>query len=350
MARRFLTSIDLVQNELQNARLQNLAAAPASPVGGQVYFDTVANFQLTWNGSAWINPLSRSAHTGTQASATISDLAATVQSYPLSAFAAPAANVGMAGYKLTGLPQPTTAGDSAEYAWVVGQIQSAAAGIASKPPVAAVAITNNALSGLGAIDGYTPGSGDRILCTGQTSATQNGVYVAAAGAWARTTTDGPAPGELEPGAMWLVLNGTVNAGTQWRVTTTGTITIGTTPISIVQFGVASIYSAGYGLTLTLTSFALNAKAGGGLVADATGAYVDTTVVARKYSATIGDGSSTSIVVTHALGTQDIHVTVRQAGTPYGIVECDMSATSTSTCTLAFAVAPASNAYRVTVIG
>ena len=40
---KYLSNIDLSQNELQNAVIQKLAAAPSNPKIGQIYYNTTTN-------------------------------------------------------------------------------------------------------------------------------------------------------------------------------------------------------------------------------------------------------------------------------------------------------------------
>lgn len=70
---------------------------------------------------------------------------------------------------------------------------------------------------------------------------------------------------------------------------------------------------------------------------------------EKVAINVGNGAATSFAITHNLGTRDVIVNVYDNAT-YDTVEVDVVRTDTNTVTVSFAVAPASNAYRVVIIG
>lgn len=287
----------------------------------------------------------------------------------LNALAQPTAAVNMGGQKITNGADPTSSTDFATKQYV----DAAAVGIDFKPSVKAATTaalaTNtyaNGASGVGATltcntnvvlaaqDGYTPLLGDRLLVKNEATAANNGIYtVTAVGSgaapWVLTrATDSDSAAELNAGALVYVEQGTVAGTEQWVMTTTGAIVVGTTGITWTQFSGASTLSAGAGLTATGNVFAVGAGAGITVAADSVA--IDTSVVARKFAVLVGDGASTSIVVTHNLGTVDVVVSLAAAATPFAEVIADVQHTSTNTITLIFAVAPASNAYRCAVLG
>ena len=73
------------------------------------------------------------------------------------------------------------------------------------------------------------------------------------------------------------------------------------------------------------------------------------VYIRKYAANIGNGTSTTIKVTHNLGTEDVTVTVREVSTKQ-VVMADIQIYDSNSINILFASAPASNTYRVVVTG
>lgn len=52
---KFVTNLDLQGNQLLNARIQNLAAAPANPTTGQPYYNTADNRTYVYNGTKWVD-------------------------------------------------------------------------------------------------------------------------------------------------------------------------------------------------------------------------------------------------------------------------------------------------------
>lgn len=274
---KFLNNVDLNKNELQNARVQNLATAPANPVVGQIYYDNTNGDDsiYVWNGTAWkkasapfsnadiasdaaialsklaTDPLARANHTGTQTASTISDFNSAVQLNRLDQLAAPTASVSLNSQKITNLLDPTSPQDAATKAYV----DAARSGLDVKDSVrAATTGPINLATDLEAGDvldtTVTLVAGNRVLVKNQSTASQNGIYVVQASGAAVRATDFDSSAEVTPGAFVFVEEGTANADSGWVLTTDGSITVGTTALTWSQFSGAGQVTAGAGLTKT----------------------------------------------------------------------------------------------------
>ena len=154
-------------------------------------------------------------------------------------------------FKGTNAADPTAAPHLA----TKGYVDSVAQGLAPKDAVRAATTGDITLSGAQAIDGVAVIAGDRVLVKNQTVASENGVYVAAAGAWSRAT-DADSEGDLR-GASAFVEEGTAGADTLWVLTTNAPIVVGTTALTWTQFASAGDIAGGSALTKTGNTLDVN---------------------------------------------------------------------------------------------
>jgi hypothetical protein len=106
------------------------------------------------------------------------------------------------------------------------------------------------------IDGHTINETERVLVKSQSNAVQNGIYTLTddgdpSGTWVLTRSsdaDNTPTGEIAYGDFTFVQNGSTNGGQGFIMTTTGTITLGTSNIVYTQFNTGQSVIAGNGLS------------------------------------------------------------------------------------------------------
>jgi hypothetical protein len=271
----------------------------------------------------------------------------------------------MGGFKLTNVGTPTASTDAATKGYVDGIAQGidvhASVRAASTATVTVTYSSTGGTSGRGQItaapntlDGVSLASGNRILLKNQSTGAQNGIWVVttlgsgANGVWDRAT-DFDQDAEVTAGAFVFVEEGTVNADSGWILTTDNPIVIGGasgTTLAWAQFSGAGQLTAGAGLTKSGNT--LDVGQGTGITVNADDVAINTAVVVTKYAVDVGNGSNTSITVTHNLGTKDVIVEVFDNSTPFARIFCDVLHATTNTVTLGFSTAPTSAQYRCVV--
>lgn len=150
------------------------------------------------------------------------------------------AGYGSGAYRTLRVQDPSTADDAATKRYVDTSLAAATVRGVKDPVVAvATANVNVANPGFATLDSVALNNGDRVLLTGQTTASQNGIYVFNGSANAMTrATDADSAGDLVNGTLipvGVVTGGVgfsnTNGKTVWQLVTDGTITIGTTALT-----------------------------------------------------------------------------------------------------------------------
>jgi hypothetical protein len=400
MARLFVTDINLNKNELQNARIQGLASAPTGAVTGQIYYDTSTNTMYYNNGltspdGPWVamnasqevvqDIIGASVEGGVGLTRTYADntgittidldnTAVTAGSYG-SSTAIPIFTVDAQG-RLTAASTATVATNlsiaadtgTADTVSLLTDTFTISGGEGID-----TAVTNNTIT-ISGEDATTTNKGIASFADADFTVTSGAVTIKNVNLATQTTgnyiaTIAGTANEVEVSGSGSE-NSAVTIGLPNDVTITNNLTVGgnlnvtgtinsvnTTQVNIVDNKI----NLNTDFTGTPTADAgIRVERGDGadveilwnetndnwtLTNDGTNYHA----ITRKFTSTIGNGSLTQIPVTHNLGSRTVVVNVYDSAT-YDTVECDVVRTSTTVVTLGFAVAPASGAYTVVIVG
>jgi hypothetical protein len=399
MAKKYLVSIDLNKNELLNARIQNLGAAPSNPVIGQIYYNSGDNVMYYYNGLASPNgpwqsmsgsqeviqdAIGASIEGGVGLTKTYVDstgittldldnTAVTTGSYG-SQTKIPTFTVDQQG-------RITAAGevDVATELSITGDTGTTAISLLTEGLTVNggegidVAVTNNAIT-ISAEDASTTNKGvasfdaaDFNVNAGVVSVKDinldsqtTGDYVATIVGTANEITVSPNSGHNAAVTVGLPDNVEITGNLQvgGNLNVIGTVnSVNTTQINIEDnkvklnsnFAGTPTTDAGVtverGLETDVEILWNETSDKWTLTNDGTNYHS----IARKYAETLG-ASSTSYTITHNLGTSDVTVQIFEAASPYSQVEADVKRTSANVVTVDFAVAPSAGEYKVVVVG
>ena len=275
MAQKFLTNIDLNQNQLINSTFQVLPTNPsAGNFEGRMYFNSSTFTLMVYANSGWrksVHSIVSGGGVGIAEALTVSESNGTVT---LTLAVADADSAGLLSAAFFGDLNDATSSATANklakrdasgnisvatpsadgHAATKGYVDAARSGLDVKQSVrvattAAINLSADLEAG-DVIDGVTLVAGDRVLVKDQGTASENGIYVAVASGAASRATDADTSAEVTAGMFTFVSEGTANADSGWVLTTNDTITLGTTALAFAQFSGAGQVTAGDGLTKT----------------------------------------------------------------------------------------------------
>lgn len=268
---KFVTNLNLTQNQIINGRFESVASDPSSDnFEGRLIYNTTEDTIKVYTGSVWRKMLHGVTSAGSASEAlTISESNGAITITPNLATSSddgvmPAAdkskldNASSADgvntlVKRDGNGRFQAASPLADLDVAnKGYVDAARTGLDVKASVkVATTAPINIASDLEAgdvIDGYTLVAGDRVLVKNQSTASENGIYIASVSGAASRATDADNNAEVTPGMFTFVENGTTNADSGWVLITDGDITVGSTSLAFSLFSVAGNILAGDGLS------------------------------------------------------------------------------------------------------
>lgn len=372
--KQFQTGINLGKNELQNAVIQPLASAPSSPVEGQIYYNTTDQTIYVRKAGAWLDLGSQGAGNA-NLSAVLSATNTVINSSTGTGATVPAVDANNAGVmtptmltKLNGIQAGATVTDATSVdnagavmntdtsvtamQFVIAENNMASNSTTKIPTQASVkAYIDASVAGLLDFKGATDASTNPNYPAGSKGDTY---VISVAG-----KVGGASGVSVEVGDMIVAL-ADVAGGTQATVGASWTVlehnlvgaVLASNNLSDLTDKPTAFANIKQNATTSATGVSqLATQAEAQAKANTVKAVTPASLAdfARKYTTTIGNASATSFALTHGLGSQFVTVQVYDASTNEQI-ECDIVLTSATVATVSFSTAPASNAYRVVIVG
>jgi len=332
---KILSQLNLSRNELQNAVLQRLASAPGSPVEGQMYYNTTADIPYIYANGSWL-AMGSTGSGATNLSQTLSATTVAINSD-------------------TGTDVTIAAADNTNAGVMTAAMQTKLAGIEALADVtdatnvdAAGAVMNSDVTTAGMSfvideDNMASNSATKVPTQQSTKA-----YV---------DTTVAAIVDTAPGTLDTLNELAAALGDDPNFATTLTTSIGlklakASNLSDVANAATAFSNIKQAASTTATGVVeLATQAEAQAKTDTTRALTAASVAdfARKVTGTMGNGSLTSLPITHGLGSQYVTAQVFDA-TSNEQVQPDVTLTSSTVTTFTFTVAPTLNQYRYVIVG
>lgn len=308
MALKVETNLNLSKHELQNAVVQNLTAHPSGPVDGLIYYNTTDNEFYGYKNGSW-------------------------------------SVLGSGSVTLAG--DVSGSSDSNTVDTVGGKTAAAIAGAVDDSH------TQNTDTGTDATSFQLDNgsSGNRVKTSGSEMQFRNGADNAyASGHMQNLTAEGD-----------VTVNGDLTVNGTTTTINTDTVETGDNEILLNSEIATAAGNTDGGLALKRLDADNTTRRDARVTFDESsdrwevthGPHTAATVthaVALKHSAVIGDGAATQYTITHNLNSLDVVVNVMENSGNYATVLVDVERTSVNAVRVTFVSAPASNAYRVIIIG